>query len=127
MRNPADLYRRQAVFTAPLHVQLAQMHQLGAQMTKQIAEFVDSGEIEQARGNIRHLQDMITFLRSSLDMDLEVSQSTNATYAFYYQVLVRWYVDPKSYPTEIDALVTFWESWAETWRKVPSANLFQDS
>lgn len=122
MMNPADLYRRQAVYTAPLQVQLAQMHELGAKMTREIAEFAEAGKIEEARGHIRHLQDMITFLRSSLDMDLEVSQSVDATYAFYYQVLVRWYLNPNEYASELPAFVAFWESWGATWRKVQSTS-----
>lgn len=125
MMNPADLYRRQAVYTAPLQTQLAQMHELGAKMTREIAEFAEGGKIEEARAHIRHLQDMITFLRSSLDMDLEVSKSVDATYGFYYQILVKWYINPKDYAEELEAFVAFWESWAATWRKVPSTNALE--
>lgn len=89
-------------------------------MTKQIREFVEANDIPNARKHIQHLQDILAFLRSSLDMELEVSQKTDAAYSYYYQILVEWFLHPEDYAKQYDALLAFWESWADTWRKVQS-------
>ncbi len=118
LMNPADIYRTRSVQTMPLNIQLAQLHNRGALLTKQVREDVHAGRLAEARNNIEELQNIITFLRSSLNPQLEVSAVTDQTYAFYYKITVRWFIQPNSVDDEFDAMLTFWESWSETWLKV---------
>ena len=118
--NPADIYRTQAINTMPFNIQLSQLHERGALLTRQALADAESGQLQEMRTNLEELQNIITFLRSSLDPSLEVSAMTDQTYAYFYKVTVRWYLHPDSMKEDYDAMILFWQSWAETWRKVPT-------
>lgn len=122
LMNPADIYRTRAVQTMPLNVQLAQLHERGAFLTKQVREDVHAEKLTEARTNIEEIQNIITFLRSSLNPDLEVSSITDQTYAFFYKTTVRWFIQPNSIDEDYEAMLNFWESWAQTWIKVKPKN-----
>ncbi|GMA64526.1 flagellar protein FliS [Alicyclobacillus fastidiosus] len=119
--NPANAYRN-AIYTTPLHVQLSQLHRQAGVFTRQVKEFVECGDIQSARKHIEYVQDIIAFLRSSLDMSLEVSKITDNTYAYYYNVLVRWFLEPNSCLEDFQDLISFWDSWADTWVGVGSSS-----
>ncbi len=116
--NAADIYRKNAVLTMPLHVQLAKLHEQGALLTKEILQCREADDIAAMRNRISQLQDIITYLRSSLDRSLSVANTTDATYAFYYRVLVQWFLQPAIIEETHPAMLAFWESWAETWKNV---------
>ncbi|PWI57281.1 flagellar protein FliS [Sulfoacidibacillus thermotolerans] len=116
--NPADVYRQQSVLTAPLPVKLAKLHERGALLTRQVRHFTENNEILRARDAITQIEDIITFLRSSLNPDLEVSSYVEATYIFYYDMAVSWYIDPNKVSEGYDSMLEFWESWARTWSQV---------
>ncbi len=118
--NPYQIYQTTSANTMPLNIQLSQIHRRGALLTKQVKEYAEAGNIQDARTNIIELEDMITFLRSSLNPTFDVSSRVDETYFFYYKVVANWYIDPTKIPTEYDALVEFWESWSQTWAKVPA-------
>lgn len=120
MQDPAQLYLRQMTATAPLNIQLAQLHERGVVLTRQTLADHERGEMEAARDKIRQMEDILTFLRGSLDRSLEISKVTDQTYSFFYNMLVRWYLQPVNIPEEHKTLLEFWESWAQTWRKTPS-------
>ncbi len=120
--NPADVYRTQAINTMPFNIQLSQLHERGALLTRQALSDAEAGKVQEMRANIEELQNIITFLRSSLDPSLEVSAMTDQTYAYFYKVTVKWYLYPAGIKEEYDAMIHFWQSWAETWRKVPTNN-----
>ncbi len=120
LMNPADIYRTQAINTMPFNIQLSQLHERGALLTRQALADAESGQLQEMRTNLEELQNIITFLRSSLDPSLEVSAMTDQTYAYFYKVTVRWYLHPDSMKEDYDAMILFWQSWAETWRKVPT-------
>ena len=120
--NPAHIYRKNMV-AAPAHTLLAKLHEQAGIFTQQVAQFAREGNIEIARKHIQYVQDIITFLRSSLDMTLEASQRSDAVYAYYYNVLVKWYLNVERIPDEFDVMLEFWQSWAATWTKVPSHSL----
>lgn len=115
--NAANAYRN-AFFTTPFHVQLAQLHRQAGVFTKQVVDCIASGDIQSARTHIEYIQDIITFLRSSLDMSLEAAEKADATYAYYYKIMVRWFIEPQSYQEDVEQVVEFWDSWATTWSKV---------
>ncbi|MDQ0190670.1 flagellar protein FliS [Alicyclobacillus cycloheptanicus] len=119
--NPHDAYRRSSVYTTPLHVLLSQLHRQAGVFTRQAAEFAANGDTINARKHIQYTEDIIAFLRSSLDMSLEVSQKTDATYSYYYNILVQWFLDPSVVPDEYSAMLEFWDSWATTWAQASSA------
>lgn len=112
--NALDAYRRSMV-VAPPHTQLAKLHEQACIFTQNVAHFAKIGDVESARKNIQYVQDIITFLRSSLDMSIEVSGTADSVYAFYYRVLAKWYVDISETPPEYPSMLDFWKSWAETW------------
>lgn len=116
--NAADAYRQQSVLTAPLPIKLAQLHERGAILTKQIYQCYEQNDVVQARDCITQIQDIITFLRSSLNPDLEVSSYVEATYVFYYKMTVSWFIDLKSVPEGYESMFDFWKSWAKTWMEV---------
>ncbi len=116
--NAAEIYRKNAVLTMPLHIQLAKLHEQGALLTKEILQCREADDIAAMRTRISQLQDIITYLRSSLDRSLPVANTTDATYAFYYRVLVQWYLQPTIMEETHPAMLAFWESWAETWMKI---------
>jgi len=120
LMNPADIYRTQAINTMPFNIQLSQLHERGALLTRQALADAESGQLQEMRTNLEELQNIITFLRSSLDPSLEVSAMTDQTYAYFYKVTVRWYLHPADIKEDYDAMIHFWQSWAETWRKVPT-------
>lgn len=115
--NPADIYRK-SVYTTPLHTLLVQLHQQGGVFTKQAVDSIRSHDIVNARKYIQYSQDILLFLRSSLNMELEVSIKTAEVYDYYYHVLARWFFHPDTYSQEFDTFMNFWESWAETWAQV---------
>lgn len=119
MVNPYDAYRRNMVNTMPLNMQLAQLHQRGALLTKEVKAEVEKGDLQGARNHIQELEEILTFLRSCLNPELEVSVTMDEAYLFYYKILVHWFLSPKETPEEFDAMVQFWESWAQTWTKAP--------
>ncbi|MHB1627059.1 MAG: glycosyltransferase [Bacilli bacterium] len=120
LMNPADVYRTQAINTMPFNIQLSQLHERGALLTRQALSDAEAGQLQDVRTNIEELQNIITFLRSSLDPSIEVSAMTDQTYAYFYRLSVKWYLHPASIKEEYDAMMHFWQSWAETWRKVPA-------
>ena len=116
--NPAEVYRTQAVYTAPPHVQIAQLHQQAAVWTRGVHADVEEQKIVEARQKIQYIQDIITFLRSSLDFQFEVSKKTESTYIFYYNLYVDWFLHPDKVIEDQEAYesaVEYWESWAKTW------------
>ena len=117
LMNPLDAYRKNVVDTMPLNIQLAQLHLRGAALTKQAKTMSEMGNIIKVRENIDELQEILTFLRSSLNPTLEISVQTDETYLFYYKMLIRWFLSPTEVPEEFDAFIEFWESWAKTWAK----------
>nr|NNM89951.1 glycosyltransferase family 2 protein [Bacilli bacterium] len=118
LMNPAEIYRQRTVQSMPLHIQLAQLHTRGATLTKQVKEDYSQDRLQEGRANIEEIQNIITFLRSSLDPKLEVSTITDQTYAFFYKVTVQWFIQPNSIDEDYEAMLNFWESWADTWMKV---------
>ena len=116
--NPADIYRKNAVLTMPLHVQLVKLHEQGSLLTQEILQCRDADDIPAMRARISQLQDIITYLRASLDRSISLADVTDQTYAFYYSTLVRWYLQPSAVEETYDAMLGFWTSWAETWMKV---------
>lgn len=120
-RNPAEIYRMNAVYTAPAHVQIAQLHQQATLWTKAIHQHVEHDEIADARQKIQYIQDIITFLRSNLDFSFEVARKAEGTYIFYYNMLVDWYIHPHHVVDKGDdyqAMLTFWDTWTQTWLKI---------
>lgn len=115
--NPADLYR-QSMVVAPTHTLLARLHEQAGLFTQNAARFADEGDLDSARKNIQYAQDIISFLRSSLDLNLEASVKSDAVYAFYYGILVDWFISLPQRPQEYQDMLTFWGSWADTWRKI---------
>ena len=115
--NPLNAYRN-SVYTTPFHVQLSQLHRRAGILTRDVARYVESGDVQGARSCIQEIEEIIAFLRSSLDMTLEASEKADAVYAFYYGVMTRWFLDPSSYSDELNDVLEFWDSWAETWQKV---------
>lgn len=118
--NPMDVYRKNSVQTMPLNVQLSQLHERGALITQLIRELSDAGKVNDMRKYIEELQNILTFLRSSLDRRLEISQITDQTYLFMYKTTVKWYLQPNCVADEYEIMIDFWQSWAETWKKVQS-------
>lgn len=117
LMNPLDAYRKNVIDTMPLNIQLAQLHMRGAALAKQAKLDTEAGNIMEVRARIQELQEILTFLRSSLDPALEISVQTDEIYLFYYKMLVKWFLNPKEIPEEFDVFVEFWESWAKTWAK----------
>lgn len=120
-RNPAEIYRANAVYTAPPNVQLAQLHQQAGLWTKAIHDHVKKNEIVDARQKIQYIQDIITFLRSNLDFSFEVSRKAETTYIYFYNMLVDWYIHPSHVvdrEEEYATMVEFWDTWTQTWLKV---------
>lgn len=103
--------------TAPTHTLLAKLHEQAGIFTQMIHRFAESGDLESARKNVQYVEDIIAFLRSSLDLSLEASQKTDAVYAYYYSILVNWYLDVSNTPPEYQDMLHFWQSWADTWVK----------
>lgn len=118
--NAGELYKKQFAWTTPLNVQLARLHEMGAALTRQAQADLEAGRLEDMRSRITKMQDILTFLRGSLDMSLEVSRMTERTYTFFYNMLVRWYLQPDQLHEDAPALLEFWESWAKTWAEVPA-------
>ncbi len=116
--NVADYYRTNSILTMPLNVQLSQLHGRGGMLTKRIFEQAQAGRINDMRKDIEEMQNIITFLRSSLDPNLEVSAITDKTYAYFYNLTVKWFLHPASVAEDYAPMVEFWESWEQTWRKV---------
>ena len=115
MNNP---YQVASVQTMPLNLQLAALHERGAYFCRQIARHFAAGDTQSAHADIRQLQDLLTFLRSSLDRSTDVAMRTDQTYEFYYRMAVRWYLEEQLPDDEYDAIVKFFESWADIWKKV---------
>ncbi len=115
--NPMDAYRKNVVDTMPLNIQLAQLHLRGSALAKQAKADAEAGKVMDVRSRIQEMQEILTFLRSSLDPTLEISIQTDEIYLFYFKMLIRWFVSPKEIPNEYDAFIEFWESWAKTWAK----------
>lgn len=121
MKRPADIYAANSVYTMPPHIQLSQLHARGALLTKGIKADVEKGNYEDAREKITQVEDILTFLRSSLDLSLEVSRTTDGVYAFYYQTCVQWFLKPNAILEDEEtftSMISFWDSWAATWLKV---------
>lgn len=116
--NPYQIYQNTSINTMPINIQISEIHKRGALLSRQIRDYANSGKIQEARNSIIELEDIITFLRSSLDPSLEVSVQVDETFIFYYKVIANWFLDPVKIPDEFDSLVEFWESWAQTWAKV---------
>ncbi len=116
--NASDVYRQQSVLTAPLPIKLAQLHERGAFLTRQTRQCAEQGDIPQAHDYIIQMEDILTFLRSSLNPNLEVSSYAEATYIFYYNMAVSWYLDLDKVAEGYDSMLEFWESWAKTWIQV---------
>ena len=116
--NAADAYRQQSVLSAPLPIKLAQLHERGAVLTQQIYQCYEKGDVATARDCITQIEDIIAFLRSSLNPDLEVSSYVEATYIFYYKMCVSWFVDFNTMPEGYESMLEFWKSWAKTWMHV---------
>lgn len=121
--NPADIYRK-ALFTTPLHSQLVQLHRQAGVFTRQAVEYIQQNDIQNAQKHIQYVEDIIAFLRSSLDLSLgDVSEKADASYAFYYSVMVRWFLHPETYVEDYQQVLEFWDSWAETWTQVGMAQV----
>jgi hypothetical protein len=116
--NPYQIYQNNSIFTMPLNAQLAEIHKRGALLVKQVKDYAIAGDTVQARAKIFDLEEMITFLRSSLDPSLEASVKADEAYLFYYKIVANWFLDPAKIPPEYDSMVYFWESWSQTWAKV---------
>lgn len=118
--NATNAYRRSMV-NAPGHTLVAKLHEQAGVFTENVLRFSSEGDTVSARKNITYVQDIISFLRASLDMSLEASRTVDAVYAFYYDILIKWYVNITEIPQETDAMLEFWSSWAHTWSRVGSA------
>ncbi|QQE78111.1 glycosyltransferase family 2 protein [Alicyclobacillus sp. SO9] len=117
--NPFDAYRK-SVLTMPLNVQLAQLHERAGVLTQFIKEQAESQNVNAMRKYIEELQNIITFLRTSLDTEIEAASMTDQVYSYYYRLSVNWFLEPNKVLEDYDDAVAFWESWAQTWKKVPS-------
>lgn len=113
----ANAYRS-SFYTTPFHIQLAQLHKRAWVLTHEVAKSVEREEMELARQSIQEIENIIAFLRSSLDLTFEAAEKADAAYAFYYNIMVQWFLNPSSYVDNINNVIEFWDSWAQTWEKV---------
>lgn len=115
--NATNAYRRSMV-TAPGHTLVAKLHEQAGVFTENALRFTGEGDTASARKHITYVQDIISFLRASLDMSLEASRAVDSVYAFYYDILIKWYVNITDIPQETQVMLEFWSTWAQTWTRV---------
>lgn len=119
--NRIASYQTQSVMTTPLHVQLSQLHEKAAILVRGIHTDALNHQVMEARAKIEQLQEIISFLRSSLDLTLEAAQKTDQTYAYFYRLSINWYMQPNIIDEQSEeraSAIEFWESWAKTWAQV---------
>ncbi|TDY45231.1 glycosyltransferase involved in cell wall biosynthesis [Alicyclobacillus sacchari] len=115
--NPHRAYQSSAL-TMPLQVKLVKLHERAVECVEQIRILNEQGEIMEARKYIQYVQDIITFLRSSTDSSTEAGKAADASYAFYYSMLVKWFLQPSLIAEQYQNMKEFWESWTETWKRL---------
>ncbi|MCY0893423.1 MAG: flagellar protein FliS [Acidibacillus sp.] len=115
--NPHQAYRN-SFYTTSFHTQLAQLHRQAGVFTQMARDFIQQGDIASCRQHIQYVEDIIAFLRTSLDLTFDAAEKTDAVYAFYYRILVDWFMQPEIIPNEFDDMIEFWQTWAETWIRV---------
>lgn len=107
-----------SVATMPLKVKIVKLHERAVECVDQVMELVKQGDIMGARTYIQYVQDIITFLRSNLDVSTEAGKAANASYGYFYKMLVGWFLQPARVAEEYLEMRQFWQSWADTWAKV---------
>lgn len=115
--NPHRAYQS-SVSSMPLKVKIVKLHERAVECVDQIKALVDQGDIMGARTYIQYVQDIITFLRSNLDTSTEAGKAADAAYAYFYKMLVEWFLQPSKVESEYKEMRDFWHSWADTWAKV---------
>ncbi|EJY54905.1 glycosyl transferase family 2 [Alicyclobacillus hesperidum URH17-3-68] len=115
--NPHRAYQSSAL-TMPLQVKIVKLHERALECVEQIRILHEQGEIMEARKYIQYVQDIITFLRSSTDTSTEAGKAADASYAFYYSMLVKWFLQPNLIVEQYQTMKEFWTSWTETWKKL---------
>lgn len=114
----SDIYLKNSVHTMPFHMQLSALHERAANLVKYIYSCYKQEKILELRKAIEEIQNIITFIRGSLDLSLEASQAADKVYAFYYKMSVEWFIQPQNIEQNYEEMENFWRSWAETWKKV---------
>lgn len=115
--NPHRAYQS-SVSTMPLKVKIVKLHERAVECVDQVMALVNQGDVMGARTYIQYVQDIITFLRSNLDTSTEAGKSADAAYAYFYKMLVQWFLQPSRVENEYKDMRDFWCSWADTWAKV---------
>ncbi len=118
--RPSDVYLQNSVRSMPFHVQLASLHERGETLTKHIFSSYRENKVESLRRSIEELENLITFIRGSLNPNVEGSKEADLAYAYFYKVAVRWFLQPPTIEDDYQAMLSFWKSWADTWRRVGS-------
>ncbi|WP_206880060.1 glycosyltransferase family 2 protein [Alicyclobacillus mali (ex Roth et al. 2021)] len=115
--NPHRAYQSSAL-AMPLQAKLVKLHERGLECVEHAKSLGAEGELMEARKYIQYAEDIITFLRANVDVSTEAGKAADAAYAFYYRVLLKWFLQPSVAPEEYDDMREFFVSWADTWRKV---------
>ncbi|WP_258112540.1 glycosyltransferase family 2 protein [Alicyclobacillus sp. SP_1] len=116
----SDIYLQTSVRSMPFHLQLASLHDRGVTLTTQILSYYEQCKYENMRKSIEDLENLITFIRSSLNPNVDGSREADLSYAYYYKVAVRWFLKPDSIADDHSSMLDFWKTWSETWRRVGS-------
>ncbi|WP_067850375.1 glycosyltransferase family 2 protein [Alicyclobacillus mali (ex Roth et al. 2021)] len=115
--NPHRAYQG-SVKAMPLKAKIVKLHERACECVDEIRRLVESEDIMGARRYIEYVQDITAFLRSNLDLTYEAAKAADASYAYYYRMLVDWYLQPAKVKEQYEEMRTFWASWAQTWEKV---------
>lgn len=106
---------------------MVQLHQMGIKLTNQIRLLNKANDVNGLRETIAQLQELIQSCRGLLDLKDQNGQLTDKTYQFYYDLSFRWYLQPSSIEQDIQAMIDFWTSWADTWQKISQSLTFSQS
>lgn len=113
--NKADQYLEQKVMSAKPEELTYMLYEGAIKFLKQSKIHIEDKSLEKAHGSIIKAQNIISELRSTLDISIEIGQNLDSLYIFMYDTLVDANLNKST--QKIDVVIELIDDLKDTWKQ----------
>lgn len=113
--NKADQYLEQKVMSAKPEELTYMLYEGAIKFLKQSKIHIEDKSLEKAHGSIIKAQNIISELRSTLDINIEIGQNLDSLYIFMYDTLVDANLNKST--QKIDVVIELIDDLKDTWKQ----------
>ncbi len=117
MPRGIEAYHQSTIHTTGLKDIVVQVHERALLHLKEAQQNIEEGKLNELREHITYVQDVVTFLRGSIDPEFAISNELALIYQGYLATLAQIFIQPDV--EEIATIQKAFENWLAFWKSAP--------